>query len=256
MAAAEVIQTKIASIQIDYYANKQRDPSLRELAEEFCNDDEFVYVVEQSRPIAALSNTVSNDATAIYVILSKYPYEYKIGTDLKIESIDGIVIAEVKQAAEEENGGTAVGINTTITDNPAGAEHILKDHKAYVNGELVTGNINSKASETYTPGTINQTISAGQYLSGDQTIEGDENLVAGNIKKDVEIFSVTGTYQGMRVYYVGSLNIITGNNGVVTSTFDIKNIYEDYANLTFDNFVFQIAGIYDHWNTNPGLTGG
>lgn len=49
---------------------------------------------------------------------------------------------------------------------------------------------------TYTPSTSSQTIASGNYLKGAQTISGDANLVAGNIKKDVSIFNVTGTYVG------------------------------------------------------------
>lgn len=49
---------------------------------------------------------------------------------------------------------------------------------------------------TYTPGTADQTISAGNYLSGAQMIRGDSNLVAGNIKSGVSIFGVTGTMEG------------------------------------------------------------
>lgn len=58
--------------------------------------------------------------------------------------------------------------------------------------ELLT----SKAAATYTPTTADQTIASGQYLTGAQTIKGDANLLAENIKKDVSIFSVVGTYEG------------------------------------------------------------
>ena len=51
-------------------------------------------------------------------------------------------------------------------------------------------------SATYTPTTSSQTISAGQYLSGAQTISGDANLVAANIISGVTIFGVTGTASG------------------------------------------------------------
>lgn len=53
--------------------------------------------------------------------------------------------------------------------------------------------VTKKAAATYTPGTSNQTIGANQYLSGAQTIKGDSNLVAGNIRSGVSIFGVTGT---------------------------------------------------------------
>lgn len=53
-----------------------------------------------------------------------------------------------------------------------------------------------KGAATITPGTQNQTIGAGTYISGAQTILGDEDLVAPNIKSGVNIFGVMGTYNG------------------------------------------------------------
>lgn len=57
----------------------------------------------------------------------------------------------------------------------------------------VTQSIATKAAQTYTPTTANQTIGAGQYLNGAQTIAGSGNLVPGNIKQGVNIFGVVGT---------------------------------------------------------------
>lgn len=62
-------------------------------------------------------------------------------------------------------------------------------------GQLITGTIPSKGAHTYTPKTYSQTISSGQYLSGDQTIQGDKNLKASNIKSGVSIFGVRGSYE-------------------------------------------------------------
>lgn len=72
-------------------------------------------------------------------------------------------------------------------------------------GVNVSGTIPSKSAQTYTPGTSAQTISAGQYLSGAQTIQGDGRLVAGNIRSGVTIFNVTGTYEG--AYSSGTITI-------------------------------------------------
>ena len=79
-------------------------------------------------------------------------------------------------------------------NNPAGADQILQGYEAYDGqGNELTGTIPSKQAQTYTPGTAPQTINANQYLSGVQTIEGDPDLVGGNILSGVDIFGVAGT---------------------------------------------------------------
>lgn len=59
-----------------------------------------------------------------------------------------------------------------------------------------TSQLATQAAQTIMPGTSDQTIESGKYLTGAQTIKGDANLVAGNIAKDITIFGVTGTHEG------------------------------------------------------------
>lgn len=58
-----------------------------------------------------------------------------------------------------------------------------------------TNQLATKAAQTYTPTTSDQTIASGQYLTGVQTIKGDSNLVGSNIVYGVSIFNVAGSVQ-------------------------------------------------------------
>lgn len=101
-----------------------------------------------------------------------------------------------------------------------------------ISNTYVGSGVTRKSAQTYTPRTSDQTIASGQYLSGNQTIKGDPNLVAGNIKSGTSIFGVTGTYMdstpieistdaGMEAVLtsdnVGKVYKFTGTSGTYTN---------------------------------------
>ena len=89
------------------------------------------------------------------------------------------------------------------TVTPSESQQTVSPDDGYIGLSSVTVNavsktyvgsgVTKKAAATYTPKTTDQSIAASQYLSGAQTIKGDSNLVAGNIRSGVSIFGVTGT---------------------------------------------------------------
>lgn len=61
----------------------------------------------------------------------------------------------------------------------------------------VTQSLGVQGATNVTPGTSQKTvIAASKWTTGAQTVLGNGNLVAGNIRKNVTIFGVTGTYAG------------------------------------------------------------
>ena len=103
---------------------------------------------------------------------------------------------------------------------------MLAGVSGYSKGVLVTGTIPSKGATTYTPGTTNQTIASGQYLSGTQTIAGDADLKAENIKSGVNLFGVNGTFTSDAT--ATAADVLTGktayvNGSKITGTHTAQN---------------------------------
>ena len=96
-----------------------------------------------------------------------------------------------------------------------------------VNGSN-TQQLTTKAAATITPGTTNQEIAAGTYLTGKQTIAGDADLIAGNIKTGVNIFGVSGTFTGDAT--AAAADILAGetayvNGSKITGTLQVVTYY-------------------------------
>ena len=76
----------------------------------------------------------------------------------------------------------------------ATASKVLKDYTFTSQyGLNIPGTIESLEASTITPGTKDQTLKAGFYLKGAQTIKGDTNLKAENILSGKSIFGVNGS---------------------------------------------------------------
>lgn len=95
-------------------------------------------------------------------------------------------------------------------------------------GDGVTGTIPSLGAQTITPGTSDQIIAAGQFLSGEQTIKGDANLMPENIAQGVRIFGVEGTFSGGAIKgATGTVSVAQWASSVTVSglDFDPKAVY-------------------------------
>lgn len=140
---------------------------------------------------------------------------------------------------------SSVTVNVDTTPNlqsksatPSESSQTIKADSSYdglssvtvgaISSTYIGSGITQKSATTYTPTTSNQIIAAGQYLSGAQTIAGDSDLVASNIKSGVSIFNVTGTYTSDAT--AAASNIESGKTAYVsgakiTGTMEIQSYY-------------------------------
>lgn len=123
------------------------------------------------------------------------------------------IFAGAGAAKMQEKTVTPTESQQTVTPD-TGYDGLTKVTVGAVSSTYIGSKVTKKSAQTYTPGTSDQTIGSGQYLSGAQTIKGDSNLVGSNILSGKSIFGVPGSVV-VQKYYTGSStpSSTLGNNG-------------------------------------------
>ncbi|MCI8346075.1 MAG: hypothetical protein HFJ42_09135 [Clostridia bacterium] len=122
--ATERINLKIATAQMNSYAEKQQMPTLKELSLELKEDNEIDYVTEESQ-IASTKYEVGEEPTSIFTKLKDYKYEFEINSSLELSSINGIEISQkdenkssysIIKLGENIGTGNSIEINANLYD--------------------------------------------------------------------------------------------------------------------------------------------
>ena len=106
-------------------------------------------------------------------------------------------------AASVSTGTNTLTLTKTVSVTPTVSAGYVSSGTAGNSSVSLTASVTTKAAATITPTTTNQTIVAGTYLTGTQTIAGDADLVGSNILSTANIFGVQGTVV-VQNYYTGS----------------------------------------------------
>lgn len=147
---------------------------------------------------ASVNTRSSSDLTASGATVTA-PAGYYASDAIKTIS-NGSVTAPSSISGTDASIGANVSAQTltftktiSVTPNVTTAGYISSGTAGNSSVSLTASAIIQPA-QTITPGTTNQTIASGTYLTGTQTISGDSDLTAANIKTGVQIFNVTGSY--------------------------------------------------------------
>ena len=206
---------------------------------------------------AAVDNTetlVSNEATLLAQAISALESKASVGQQQITLQEKTVSSSTSKQTVTPDSGydglskvtvnamATATQATPSISISSGGLITASSTQSAgYVAAgtKSATKQLTVQAAQTITPSTSNKTIASGRYLTGTQTIKGDANLVAGNIKSGVSIFGVAGSYEGSGG---GS------SGGVETCTVTISNPERMLINIhamVYENGAFGIFSFID-----------
>lgn len=178
------------------------------------------------------------------------------GTNVTLDTNNKFVDKDI-QLTINVKAGSATTPNTSITANPtlslnsstgvvtgavnatqnvsptisAGFVSIGSAGTVTINGSQ-TLQLSTKSAEVIIPSTTNQTIEAGKYLIGAQTIAGDANLIASNIRRGISIFNVTGTLNSVTLTNNEDFYIIVPNGTGDTITFHF--VVDENGNTTIN----------------------
>lgn len=90
-------------------------------------------------------------------------------------------------------GTNTLTLTKTVSVTPSVTAGYVASGTAGDSSVSLTASVTTKAAATIIPGTSDQTIASGTYLSGAQTIAGDADLIAANIVYGKNIFGVDGS---------------------------------------------------------------
>lgn len=194
------------------------------------------YIFEKSEMDAIANPTMEISGTTTSMTVAQMANALE-GANATVQS-QAEMIAQISELLDGKATGSG-GIDTS--DATASALDILAGETAYVNGSKITGEIQSLQASTYTPTTSDQKIFSGKYLAGNQTIKGDANLLAENIKSGVSIFDVLGTFVGESGGETGGATKIATGTYVATNSYGCIDVYIDHGLGETPNFFVMYA---------------
>lgn len=137
----------------------------------------------------------SSDLTASGATITVPAGYYSTQATKSVSSGSATAPASISGSSATVSTGTnTLTLSKTISVTPSVSAGYVSAGTAGNSSVSLTASVTTKAAATITPGTTNKTIASGTYLTGTQTISGDADLIAANIKKGVQIFGVTGSY--------------------------------------------------------------
>ena len=193
------------------------------------------------QPLGVAASGFRNGGSNVFFVdfpKGAYRQESSVGlpsinvTAEQIRNAGGLTAAKLAQ------GQSAFGLTGTYKGLGNAAAADVRKGKTFSTAALsnATGTMPEQGGSTTTPGTAAKTIvAANRYVTGNIVVAGDANLVPGNIKKNVTIFGVRGTWEG----YVASATDLY-YRGINSGGFSRIDTHTSYFTCSFDSAQIRI----------------
>ncbi|MCI8384214.1 MAG: hypothetical protein HFJ33_05065 [Clostridia bacterium] len=231
--ATEKMNLKITNIQIETYGEKQQMPSLQELADGLCEDNEMQYVLTESKKQASLEKIEVGEAKSIFTKLKEYPYEFEIDNELKLASINGVKVSTTEN-------------NDNYEELSAQIENLKKEINILKNETILNKRIKLITEEVKIP--ITNSI---QDLGDIELSDSIENYKYLEIQSNILTAETNGALEETRFFATEQLNYNNSNelDWSKKGTFLIKIINGDgafaYLNCWLkDDKTIHVGGAY------------
>lgn len=155
------------------------------------------YDANGNKITGSISSNDSSDLTASGATVTVPAGNYAVQATKSVASGSVTSPSSISGTSASVSTGTntlTLTKSVSVTPNVTTAGYISSGTAGNASVSL-TASVTTKGAATITPGTTNQTISSGTYLTGAQTIQGDSNLVSANIVAGKTIFNVAGSAQ-------------------------------------------------------------
>ena len=124
------------------------------------------------------------------------------------DAINGIDNSVLTAPTINISPNISINNSTGVVTASGSGSGTAKLSRGFCKGESATATVNvsgskgltTQGAQTITPKTYNQTIAANRWLTGAQTIKGDANLIASNIRAGANIFGVQGSLQSFAMW--------------------------------------------------------
>lgn len=139
-------------------------------------------------------NNDSSDLTASGATVTAPAGFYATAATKTVASGSATAPASISGTSASVSTGTnTITLTKSVSVTPTVSAGYVSSGTAGSSSVSLTASVTTKAAATITPTTSDQSINAGTYCTGKQTIKGDSNLKSSNIVSGVSIFNVQGS---------------------------------------------------------------